>query len=216
MPVEHAMAEPNQQSLYEIPAEDHLAMIAKMRARRDSLRRQIAEHFAARVAIAKRMNEAEAAFEDVIHGIGAAADGREARNQAKVALDRRDRCRAEMRDALAKQRDLKANLLTSQADLELSIGGIQRSIIEDVAHVEPAKHETAQALRTARQRAVADACVKALHALGGRASCVDLASLVGVSSHGLGGLIDGDPRIVKSHDGRLNNVQTWYALKAEA
>ncbi len=206
------MAEPTQETLYEIPPEDHLAMIGKMRSRRDELRRRIADHFATRVEIAKRMNAAEAEFDDLAGGLGAKPDPREAINQLKAAQTRRDRHRADMRDALARQRDLKVHLLAAQAELELSIGGVQRSMIDDLAHVEPAKHETAASLRTARQRAVADACVKVLRAFGGRASCTDLASLVGVSSHGLGGLIDTDPRMVKGHDGRLNNVATFYAL----
>lgn len=215
MPVEHAMSEPDQQSLYTIPPEDHLAMIGKMRGRRDELRRRIAVHFAARVEIAKRMNAAEAEFDDLASGLGRPTDPKETINQLRASQTKRDRARAEMRDAIAKQRELKASLLAAQAELELSIGGIQRSMIEEVAHVEPAHHQTAQGLRTARQKAVADACVKVLHAMGGRSSCVDLASLVGVSSHGLGGLIDGDPRIRKYHDGRLNNVQTHYELAAE-
>jgi hypothetical protein len=212
MPVEPVMAEPTQETLYSIPPEDHLAMIGRMRTRRDGLRRQIAEHFAARVEIAKRMNAAEAEFDDLASGLGRSTDPKETINQLRASQTKRDRARADMRDAIARQRDLKAGLLAAQAELELSIGGIQRSMIEEAAHVEPAKHETAQALRSARQRAVADACVKALRALGGRASCVDLASLVGVSSHGLGGLIDGDPRMRKDHEGRLNNVQTNYSL----
>ncbi len=209
-------AEPTQLGLYTLPADDHLVMIFRLRARREQIRKQGAEHFAQRQAIARRLNAAEAEFDDLMDGIGTprrAADMIAAIRQAK---DKRDRVRADMTTALEHQRTLKAALMRAQAEVELSIGGIQRTIVEDLGYVEPAHHATAQSLRTARHRATADASVLALRAMGGRASCVDLATLVGVSAHGLGGLIDADPRMRKTHDGRLQNVQTWYELTETA
>lgn len=198
-------------SLFTIQPDEHLDLIQRARQVRDQLRKRMSDHFAKREAIAKKLNEHTAERDDAINGNHPGTPA-EIIAAIRAAHARVERDEADMESALEFQRQLKQSLLKAQADLELAIGGIQRDLIEVIATVEPAKHETAASLRTARQQSVADACVKALIAMGGRASCVDLASLVGVSAHGLGGLIDWDKRMVKEHDGRLQNQTTWYRV----
>ncbi len=205
-----------EQSLFTIGPDDHLALIGKYRSHRDQLRKLKADHFALRVKIAERMNEAEALVDDLLDAIPLSRDTAKLHADLRAAKDRRDRTRAEMATSLERGRALSAAVHKSEAELELAIGGVQTSLIEEIAHVEPERHETAASLRTARQRKTADAVVFALRAMGGRGSCVELARLIGVSSHGLGGLIDGDGRLRKTHDGRLQNQQTWYELTGEA
>jgi hypothetical protein len=213
---EAMMSEPTQGSLFTIPADDHVRMIQTLRDQRERIRTAMLKHLEHRLEIARRMNAAEAEYDDLVDGIGRPRDPREAINLVTAAKQRRDKVRAEMRDALTRARDLKALLMRAQADVELSIGGVQRSLIEEIAHVEPEKHETAKSLRTARQRGAAEAAVRALRAMGGRATCVELASVLHLSAHGLGGLIDHDPRLRKTHDGRRNNLETVYELVDEA
>lgn len=211
--------DPEQGTLFTLPPEDHINLIFEKRQRRDKLRKLLAEQFARRLECVNRLNEAEAALDDAMD------DQFCGRDDAKARLDRimelkgkRDRVRADFDAAMERQKEIKRALDAAVLDVELAVGGIQRDLIEVIEELEPEFEadepvvETAKTVRTARQRDVAERAARALIALGGRASCVDLASLVGVSSHGLGGLIDSDPRFVKSHEGRVKNLQTWYEL----
>jgi len=203
-----------QTTLYSILPADHISLIIDKRRKRDAYRAMLGQHFERRQKIALRLNESEAAFDDCTDGLTAIRDpaGRLREIEAnKVAMFR---VRAEMEAALETQRAIKQNIVKANAEFEAAVGGIQTDLLDmpEIAEPEPGVITTNTDIHERRRKAVADAAVKVLAAYNGRISGIDLASLLGVSSHGIDGLIGGDERIVKRHDGRLGNVQTFYEL----
>jgi hypothetical protein len=178
-----------------------------------------------RLALVDRLNHAQAQYEDFAHAVAAMqpTDARvpEALASMRTALIARDALQESHNECAERYRAVRIQVARAKLDADMAARGhIQRElgdaaapIPEPVEVAEPERITTNRDMRQIRQQRARDQAVMTLRAMpGGRGSCVDLARLLGLSPHGLGGLIDGDERIVKYHTGRQANLETWYRL----
>lgn len=100
--------------------------------------------------------------------------------------------------------------------LQATGGGIQRSL-DDEFHVDPGalsgdEPVTNAVIKSRRKQQVQQHAYEVIKQAGGRISNLQLASYLGVSSHGLPGLLVDSQKIRKEHGGRVGNEQTWWVI----
>ncbi len=142
-------------------------------------------------------------------------------NNTLVAIrDRRNSLMADLRENLKSRKTIRDQLAAANAALEQAIGDLageagQARTPADLPAPAPAPAiQTRETLRDRRREDIEARAAHALTAAGGTMANRDLASLLGVSPHGLEALLRGSTRVQKVHDGRIGNeVTTWVLQK---
>ena len=129
--------------------------------------------------------------------------------------DRRNQLTAALRDNLTARKTIRAQLALANAQLEQAIGDLGGATAPDpVLTVAPvASVATRESIQDRRRVETEAQAVRVLTAAGGSLANKDLASLLGVSPHGLEGLLRGSTRVEKVHDGRIGNEVTTWVIK---